>query len=305
MQPDARMVVYAPDFDTTDHKNEDRLEQQLAMLRTKFDGLVLYGCGPQSRQIVLHAVAMGYRAVLLTVWDPRSRKELQTASELIDSFQYRTALAVSIGSEGLMQQRYTVDDLLHAKHVLTRNTHMRETIEVTTTEPWWMYLHRGGVSEQLTSVGDFVTANVHVVWDTDIRDPTLAADWTMSRSRELQQALHHVVLVREAGFPGSGYSPREDVQLTFTRQMQADFWKALQRRQKVMGGVRIPVVAFEAFNNSSKQWDSFEGAWGLINAEGIPYPAWKIFTDLGTPEPVSADATVLSADPQRSSAGQQ
>jgi hypothetical protein len=270
--PQARMVAFAPD--EAARADPAMLRRQLGVLRERFDGLSLYGCTPQTPEVVDTARALGYRAVLLTVWDPRSESELATAASIVRDEGGRLALAVSIGSEGRMQNRYTLEDMQAARKELLERNAGATAVEMTTTEPWWLYLkpESGG----LRAFGEFTSVNIHVVWDTDIVDPALAASWTRDRAEEVERAVGRPLLVREAGLPGGGTSPRDGVSLRFTRAMQAAFW-----RSWFALGRRPPLVAFEGVDNGDKHWRDFEGSWGLLDGELRPWPAWGAFALMG------------------------
>jgi hypothetical protein len=281
--PHARMVAYAPMDAVQDDPQHRVMLQQLTLLRQKFDGLSLYQSGPATPAIVELAHALGYRAVLLTVWDPRSESEIATAASIVNRHAGDMALALSIGSEGLMEKRYTLADMEAARAELLDRTPGAQAVELTTTEPWWLYLRPE--YHALNSFGDFTCINVHVVWDTDIVDPALAATWTRDRAAEVRKALPRPLLIRELGLPGAGSSPRDVVHgsapltpsQTMSRSSQAAFWRAwLQLDQ------RPPAVVFEAIDNPEKHWRDFESSWGLLSPELAPWPAWEVFPRLAT-----------------------
>ena len=278
--PKSQMVVYSPDFDVTTPQDTFRMQRQLSALREKFDGIVLYRCDRGTRQILQAAVALRYRAVLLTVWDPNSSEEVHTAADLVNRFSTQLAFAVSIGSEGLMERRYEPTDLQDAEQSLQSQLNAKKQVEITSTEPWWLYLNGAEHAQDLQQFGDFLAPNIHVVWDADLADPAAAAQWTLDRARELQTSLHRLVLIREAGFPGGGQSPRPGLHLSFSRALQAGFWRAIRDQQLSAGDRAMPIVAFEGFDNSAKDWHSFEGTWGLLNGDMQPYPAWTVFPAL-------------------------
>ncbi len=276
--PGSRLVVYSPEIAFA---GEDRLlvvRRQLALLRPKFDGLVLYRCDDDTASLLDAAAALGYRAALLTVWDPNSSREVATAAALVARFQGRLAIAVSVGSEGLMEHRYTLDQLESAARQLRNRAGGRQAVEITTAEPWWLYLKCDDDAARLGAFGDFVSVNIHVVWDADIADPAAAANWTADRAIEVQQLTRKLLLVREAGFPGGGESPRPTARFAFDRGMQARFWTAWQLRSEQ--GPLPPIAAFEAIDNPQKQWRSFEDQWGLLSTDLAPYPAWYVIPDL-------------------------
>jgi hypothetical protein len=274
--PTTRMIAYSPEDSVT--QDPRLLRQQLALIREKFDGLSLYQCTPATVLIVQQARALGFKAVLLTVWDPRSESELATASSIVRDQASYIALAISIGSEGLMEKRYTLSDMNAARAELLDRSTASTTVEMTTTEPWWLYLHPENAAlsssegEALRNFGDFTSINIHVVWDTDILDPPLAASWTRDRANDVRKSILRPLLIREAGFPGGGSTPRDGRILVFNRQMQADFWRAWFQLDS-----RQPLAVFEAMDNPQKHWRDFESSWGLLNTTLDPWPAWGVF----------------------------
>jgi exo-beta-1,3-glucanase (GH17 family) len=277
--PAARMVAYSPEDAVT--QDPRLLRQQLALLRTKFDGLSLYQCTPATVQIVQQARSLGFRAVLLTVWDPRSESELANAGSIVRDEAGSVALAISIGSEGLMEKRYTLADMLAARAELLDRATTARTVEMTTTEPWWLYLHpenaglSGAEVEAVRNFGDFTSINIHVVWDADILDPELAASWTRDRANDVRKSIPRPLLVREAGFPGDGSTPRDGRVLVFNRKIQAAFWQAWFK----LDG-RQPIAVFEAVDNPQKHWRDFESSWGLLSTTLDPWPAWGVFPQI-------------------------
>jgi exo-beta-1,3-glucanase (GH17 family) len=261
------MVVYSPDPDA----DARTITAALTLLRQNFDSLSLYSCTSQTTTIVEVAQQLHYQAVLLTVWDPRSEAELAIASSLVRDHAKDLILAVSIGSEGLMQKRYTLDDMMAARAELLDRNISSTAVEMTTTEPWWLYMKDDQAA--LRDFGEFTSVNVHVVWDTDLKSPAMAAQWTRDRAEEVRSKVGKSLLLRESGFPGGGHSPREGLELTFTREMQAEFWRAW-----LLLPQRPASAVFEGVDNPSKHWRGFESEWGLVSADLQPWPAWSVFS---------------------------
>jgi hypothetical protein len=61
------MIAYAPRGD---------IERELKLLRQKFNGLALYGFDEKTPQVLSAAAKLNYRAILATIWDPRSDREI-------------------------------------------------------------------------------------------------------------------------------------------------------------------------------------------------------------------------------------
>jgi hypothetical protein len=271
----SRMVAYSPTSDVLADPDHRVMRQQLTLLREKFDGLSIYECGPNAPALVDVARSLGYRAVLMTVWDPRSESELATAASIVSEQGSALALAVSIGSEGLMEKRYTLADVESARAELLQRGGSAAAVEMTTTEPWWMVTRPE--NRELREFGEFTSINIHVVWDTDIVDPGLAASWTNDRANEVRKLVAGPVLIREAGIPGGGSSPRLGEGLVFDRATEAAYWKAWNG----LDG-RVPSVVFEGIDNPEKHWRDFEGSWGLLSTALEPWPAWGVFPRLAT-----------------------
>lgn len=271
-RPDASLIAYTATSENT--------EQELALLRKKFNGLILYGFDAHTAAMLSTAAQLKYQAVLATIWDPRSEEEIGLAAKVLSQYADRFAIAVSIGSEGLLENRYSLSDVESAAGKLDRLS--GHNFEKTTSEPWWRYLDGQPSASELRAFGDFIAVHVHVVWDADIRDPAEAARWSRDRAAQIAALSGKTVLVREAGFPGSGRSPRASAQgLVFSRQAQAEFWKQwVSLRAAQPRGVSLAGV-FEGIDNPRKTWRDFESSWGLLSAGELePHPAFDVFPDV-------------------------
>jgi exo-beta-1,3-glucanase (GH17 family) len=271
----SRMVVYSPDLD--DVATDYVVRKQLSLLRLKFDGIVLYECDGETDLILRTAESLKFHAALLTIWSPTSEEEIRLAAKLVREYRTRMALAVSIGSEGIMEKRYTVHDLETAQEDLFRFADSSPEVETTTTEPWWLYTSSTPDLAKLQPFGDFLCVNIHVIWDTDLTSPATAAEWTADRAKDLARTTGRPVLIREAGFPGGGYSPRADSVFEFNRDLQFAFWQNWNTRFR---GSAPPIVAFEGIDNPAKHWKSFESSWGLLGPDLQPHAAWEAFPTL-------------------------
>lgn len=274
-QPGSSMIAYTPAGD---------IPRELQVLREKFDGLALYGFDDKTSTVLSTAARLHYRAILATIWDPRSDREIAGAARLLPEYTKQMAIAVSVGSEGLLESRYRFGDLVSAANSLDQRSPIR--FEKTTSEPWWSYLDGKPNAQALRNFGDFITVHVHVIWDADITDPVEAARWTRDRAVEIMNLSGDPVLVREAGFPGNGSSPRASNEaFTFSREAQAKFWQEwVALRQPPPPGAHAFVslaIAFEAIDNPAKNWRNFEDSWGLLAPGTLePWPAWSVFPDV-------------------------
>jgi len=275
------LIAYSPRLSRRDDERIESIRQDLSALRVKFDGLILYGSDDGTSLIIENAIRLRYRAILLTIGNPQSQAEIALVCDLIGRYSRKLVLAVSVGSEGILLHQYSTSDLRIARQSLLSRLAGRASIETTTSEPWWLYLDGQPDASDLRGFGDFVTINVHVVWDADILDPVEAARWTRDRALTVLKLSNRPVLVREAGFPGGGTSPRPSLHgARFSRDAQAGFWRAWlgYRTPKAASADSLFTVAvFEAIDNSAKTWADFESEWGLLSTSLDPHPAWKVF----------------------------
>lgn len=254
----------------------ERLRADLAALRPAFDGLVLYDFRPDvTPGVVEHAAALGYRAVLLGIWDPRSEAEIAGNASLIRRWQGRLALAVVIGNEGINDNRYGIADLPRARDRLRALAGpVAGGVPVSTSEPAGDYGW-----PPLLAFGDFLAPNIHPAIDQAALAPDAAVAWVRGRAKAIASAAGRPVLVKETGVPNGG-APG------FTPERQRAFWAAwlaAGRLAPIDGGPSFAsyAAAFEAFDapwKAEQLRDPIEGHWGLMNAERRPYPAftsWK------------------------------
>lgn len=247
------------------------LREDLRALAPTFDGLVLYATMPKLTKAILAAAQeQGYRAVLLGIWNPKQDEEIRGAAELIAQFHKQLALAVVIGNEGLIDNRYTVEDIHSAAKKLRALLPPGAEIPFTTSEPVGEY----GLAAVI-KFGEFLAPNIHPAVDQDSVDPAAAAAWVKKRAHALATAGKKPVLIKETGVPNGG-AP------AYTPETQRTFW-----REYLQGGRFVQAAgeswisyaaAFEAFDmpwKAEKSGLPIEGHWGLLDAKRQRYPAFE------------------------------
>ena len=111
----ARFVAYTP-TDLTIVSGQVRaassqaVRADLEILRRDFDGLVTYSCVDGVEQVPLIASELGYRALILGIWDPLSERETANAVRLARAFP-DLVVGVAVGNETLLAQRHDWDTL--------------------------------------------------------------------------------------------------------------------------------------------------------------------------------------------------
>jgi exo-beta-1,3-glucanase (GH17 family) len=248
------------------------LRADLAALRPVFDGLVLYGFDEAlTPGIVEQASALGYRAVLLGIWNPKSDAEVAGIADLIRRYCDRLALAVCIGNEGINDNRYTIEDLEHARDRLRALAGTGEAFPVTTSEPAGDYGW-----PPLRGFGDLLAPNIHPAIDREALSPKAAIAWVRGRAQAIARVSGKPVLVKESGVPNGGGAPHSP-------ERQRAFWAEWLAQGRLMpsNGARAFVsfaAAFEAFDAPWKAVqlaNPIEGRWGLMSVERQAYPAFR------------------------------
>jgi len=276
------MVGYSPaELDPRIEGNHIRLSTasiraDLETLRPVFDGLVLYGYHKASTpRILLMAKQLKFRAVLVGIWDPKSREELEEVAELVGAFREDFALGVIIGNEGLTFRRYQPEDLRRAAHYLRAK--IPKTIPLTTSEPLIGYK-----SPFVRDFGDFLAPNIHPVFDRPQLSPAEAAAWVRQEAAKLAKETQKPLPVKETGFPHGGKEG-------FSLETQKAFWMAYLKEGRLARSPENPDVwvfygvAFEAFDLPWKAEATnmpIEKSWGLFSTDRREHPALSVWRQL-------------------------
>ena len=280
--PRPTMVAYNPS-----NLNPDNLQistndlikhihKDLICLRSGFNGLVLYRYSPDITPfIVEQAESLGFRAILLGVWDVKSKIELTGVIGITKKYNDKIAFAVIVGNEGINDSRYSFADLDIAAETLKNAGLGKMKVPLATSEPMAKY----GLVE-LRKFGDFLAPNIHPAIDRSDLNPTDAVSWVQGRAQALVQVAKKPVLIKETGFPNGG-NPN------YTPERQYAFWQAwhdvgamhLTANSQQDTWISFAAV-FEAFDSPWKAIKSgipVEGHWGILNEYLRPYPAFEVY----------------------------
>lgn len=276
------LIAYTPlGFDPTHsagpaHPSIDSIRADLHVLRSGFDGLVLYGYDAGiTPSLVAEAVAEEYRAILLGIWNPRSEEELDGTVSLVKTYGRDIALAVCCGNEGITFNRYTLTDLVRAATYLADRLDPQHRIPFCTSEPLGQY-----AQPALRTFGDFLAPNIHPVFDRPGLTPDGAAYWTREQALRLAQLAQKPVLVKETGFPHAGKS-------MYTPDSQKRFWQAynldthfirLSERPPIWLSYAAAFEAFDHTGNAQQSLLSTEQSWGLLDQNRIPSQAFLLWS---------------------------
>src|SRR5215472_2420321 len=241
-----RWVAYAPTnyYPTEDppvYPTEDSIRRDLQVLREYgFDGLVTYSAEIESVPRI--ARELGFRAMLLGVWDPVNLGERRKALRSIGQ-EGQFIIGLIVGNEGILTARYRVADLCAAMAALRTAS----SKPVSTTEPSDLIL---GMSK-LVECSDFITVNAHPFFSGQ-KDPRDAVAWTIATWDDVRKEYPtKALLFKEVGLPSAG-----DIALSDDNQ---------RRYYELLCKTNVRFVYFEAFDASPRFKDgAVEKSWGLF-----------------------------------------
>jgi exo-beta-1,3-glucanase (GH17 family) len=245
------------------------IQSDLKRLRPHFDGLVTYASVNGVEKTPEIAAQLGFRAVIMGIWDPASEAELQNVIQMVSRYP-KIIAAVIVGNEGIYARRYQAGDV--EKTIQKIKTRYPD-LPVSTSEPFFLYLKTDYV--KFFSSNDFLAPNVHPVFEKWFKpeNPVQGVEMVIQIAEQLKSGYGKPILIKETGMPSGpesqGYSP--------IRQNQ--FWTALF--QRIPAAPNLSVVCFEAFDAPWKPGvmaetfpgdHSSEAFWGFFSSDGKPKP---------------------------------
>lgn len=242
------------------------IRADLEVLRPYFDALVTYDALNGAEQVPAVAADLGFRALLIGVWDPFDDAQVDAALAAARAHP-GLVVGVSLGNEMLFGQRRTQAELAARLDAIRTRA---PGLALSTTEPFhiWLEPQAGPLLSRL----DFLLANVHPVFESWFRaaPDQNAAGFVVDVTRLLAARHCGPVLVKETGVPtapsGKGYTPAR----------QRSFYEALQHAFR-----STPQRAFAWFAAFDAPWRAAdwhpvpgehpeEAHWGLFDAERRP-----------------------------------
>ncbi len=283
-----RFVAYTPtDLSIVDGQvraaSPRQIRQDLRRLRADFQGLVTYSSGGGLEAVPAIAAELGFRAIVLGVWDPASTQELATAVRLARRWP-RLVVAVAVGNETLLAGRHAWPVLRGA---MQRVRDQLPGVAVATSEPFYYYLD--GEPADFVAQQDFLLPSVHPLFQPWFAHASTsqAVEFVVNVVQRLEQVSTKPLLIKETGLPsgpaGSGFSGAR----------QAEFWRLLCERLPSRPGLGL--VYFEAFDHPWKT-DNARHEFGDHPEEAY----WGLYRHDGRPKPVMAQLRALWNQPARS-----
>ncbi len=278
---EVRFVAYTPtDFTVVNGQPRSasvtRITQDLTRLHRDFQGLITYSCANGVEQVPAVAARLGYRALILGVWDPSSKVEVDTAVALARRYP-DLVVGISLGNETQLAKRMPWAVLRRA---LERLRVALPDVAVTTSEPFYYYLLDD--TPGFLAAQDFLLPSIHPLYQPWFKGSTVETDvnFVVEVLNKLTARTDKPVLVKETGLPSG---PRV---LGFTPANQARFWSLLGTR--IRPDEKRAVAYFEAFDQPWKAENARvefglhpeEGYWGLFDAQGRDKPVMRALRDV-------------------------
>lgn len=248
------------------------IREDLKALRPKFDGLITYTAVNGAQAIPGIAASLGYRAIIIGVWNPFDDSEINAALEQARRYPQLVA-GLSLGNEVLFSGKHELPELAAAVAALHRRV---PQLPLSTTEPF--HLFDTDRAKPLLSQLDFLLPIVHPVFQSWFRTApdANAAQFVVNVVNNLALRFCGLILVKEVG------EPTAPAALGFSAQRQAGFFAELRKQfpQQRMKGFAY----FSAFDAPWRAYDELAGVkqaggpgpheeeahWGLYDADRKP-----------------------------------
>jgi exo-beta-1,3-glucanase (GH17 family) len=251
------------------------IRADLTVLRKNFDALITYDA-IHAPQIPAIASALGFRALIVGVWNPAAAAEVDAAVEAAARFP-QLVVGISLGNETQFFRR--IDSQQLGALIASVRTRAPATA-LTTTEPFHLFA-KPEFSPVLGQL-DFLLVNVHPVfqpWFRSAPDAT-AAQFVVNVVRDLTSLGCGPILVKETGEPSA---PAAD---GYSEARQASFYREL--RVRFTPDATHAFAYFSAFDAPWREADagpagknSGEAHWGLYDADRQAKQAARELPPLG------------------------
>lgn len=241
--------------------NVASIREDLKVLRPRFDGLATYGATNGAEKIPDIAAELGFRAVIMGIWDVRESADLNNVIAAARRHPQLVA-GVSLGNERIFAKQIGFDEMTRTMAAVRKQA---PQLAISTSEPFHMFLQPEAAP--LLGELDLMLAIIHPLHQPWFKSAPIAnsADFVGNVLHDLAAAYCGPVLVKETGIPTapatSGFSPA----------LQADFYRALAQR--------VPPSASSAF----AYFSAFDAPWRVRDVMVVPgdYPEeahWGLYT---------------------------
>ncbi|MEP7313586.1 MAG: hypothetical protein ABI859_13455 [Pseudomonadota bacterium] len=260
--------------------DEASIEADLRVLRPYFDGLITYGSGNGAERVADVAVRLGFRALILGVWDLQGTQELDNALAAAKRNPLRV-VGLSLGNERIFAGE---TDYARLAQIVAAVRNRAPGLAYTTTEPF--HLLQVPAAAPLLANVDFLLLNVHPAFQPWFREAPdrNAAQFVTNVLRDTAALYCGPLLVKETGVPTA------PAQLGFTAARQASFYRQLQQQ--------LPPSRTRAF----AWFSAFDAPWRVTDSHPVTGPqpqegSWGLFDEQRRPKPVVREIAALKPTP--------
>ena len=274
------------------HADPDSIRADLQVLRPRFDSLITYGSISGAEAIPGIAASLGFRAVIIGMWNPFNSNELSAALTAAKN-NPRVVVGLSLGNEMLFFHRHSAAELVQ----LLDTVHAQAPqLALSTTEPFQMF--EAPEAAPILQRLDFLLANVHPVFQPWFPTAPEGNDvqFVVNVVGDLAKVYCGPILVKETGIPTA---PAEK---GFSEKRQASFYEELGRRFPPSGLETTSVSgppsgggrAFAYFAAFDAPWRLQDGGPGPGQRPAEEEAHWGLYDEKRRPKPVVASIPLLT-----------
>lgn len=198
----------------------DAIRSDLKILRERFDSLVTYTAVNGEEAIPAIAASLGYRALIIGVYDPFNTAELNAAVAAARD-NPKLVVGLSLGNELVFFRRRSAAEL---EKLLDTVRQADPQVALTTTEPF--HLFYPAEAAPLLQRLDFLLPNVHPIFERWFRTASTgdAVQFVVNVVEKLGSSYCGPILVKETGIPTAPEAKG------YTEARQAAFYRALEHQ---------------------------------------------------------------------------
>jgi exo-beta-1,3-glucanase (GH17 family) len=262
------------------HADPDSIRADLQVLRPRFDSLITYGSIGGAEAIPGIAASLGFRAVIIGIWDPFKAADLSAALTAAKN-NPRVVVGLSLGNEMLFFHRHGAAELVQLLDTIHAQA---PQLALSTTEPFQMF--EAPEAAPILQRLDFLLANVHPVFQPWFPTAPEGNDvqFVVNVLGDLAKDYCGPILVKETGIPTA------PAQKGFSEKSQASFYAELGRRLPPSGG-----RAFAYFAAFDAPWRLQDGGPGPGQRPAEEEAHWGLYDEKRRPKPVVAAIPLLTS----------
>jgi exo-beta-1,3-glucanase (GH17 family) len=272
----ARFVSYTPrSFSVVNGQTKpaslEGITADLTLLRADFDSLITYSCINGLEHVPDAAEKLGYLALIVGIWDPKSEIEIQNAIRLAKKHPKRI-IAISIGNEGIYAKQYVPADVEKTRLRLRKAL---PSIALTTSEPFFLYLKPEYFD--FFNKMDLLLPNIHPTFEAWFQpsDAKNGAAFVLNVAGRLQSQYPKPLIVKETGLPSGPAS------MGYTEAYQSAFWSEILKQFPAS-----ETRAFSCFEAFDAPWKPAVTREYFPGSDHLQEAYWGFFTVDGKPKPV-------------------